>query len=172
MSSSSLARVVRLVAASCFVVFLLHAGLAATGAPATHTAPSTATTSAATTSLGCVVVLECSGVTQKTLPDADGKFVFHDVPAGSCTVSAVPTAPPDAGAAASLGKHAELTAPRDAASGMATGKRQHPPRFQVSIDAGGTADKIAGADDASHNAVHVMVAERRKEFTGHVTLMK
>lgn len=122
----------------------------------------------------CVVVLDCGGVTQKTMPDADGKFVFRDVPAGSCTVSVVETAPPSAGAEASASvKRAEVSAPRDAASGMPTGKRQHAPiRYQVTVDAQPGAKQAAAAEDASTDSVHVTVAERRKEFTGHVTLMK
>lgn len=113
----------------------------------------------------CVVVLECPGVTQKVVPDADGKFVFKDAPAGACTVSVV-EAPPAA-------ERVATAAPRDAASGQASGKRAHrSPAFQVSLDGAPVAARAAAVESSTSGSVSVVLQERRKELTGHVTLIK
>jgi predicted RecA/RadA family phage recombinase len=122
-----------------------------------------------------MVVLDCDGVKQRTVPDAEGKFVFSDVPQGACTVSAVATVPSEAAApqASSAARAGAVTAPRDAASGMATGKRQHKPMsVHVMLDGEPSVARVATADASSRASVSVMVKERRKELTGHVTLIK
>lgn len=122
--------------------------LFATGAQA-------ATSSAVTSATGagaCVVVLDCGGVTQQTVADAEGKFVFTNAPQGECTVRAVENAT------------------REAASGLPTGKRTHKPvRFQVTLDREAAATSPAASSDG---AVKVVARGKGHELKGHVTLIK
>ena len=158
----------------------LAAAVAAPGAAVTR--PVAAPASA------CLVVLECpGGVTQQVAPDATGKFVFKDVPAGSCRVSVIPAAPADPAApvassssssaasttAASSSDRVAVAAPRDAASGMPTGKRMHKPMsFSMVLDQESAAAATATADDSSSKSVTVVVRQRAHELKGHVTLIK
>lgn len=120
----------------------LVAALFASGARA-----ATSTVSAPSATGGVVVVLDCAGVTQQAVPDAAGKFVFSNAPQGECTVSAMEKAP------------------RDAASGLPTGKRMHKPiRYQVTLDG----DSSAAADGAAK----VVARGMGHELKGHVTLIK
>lgn len=142
------------------------AGTATAGA-ATEMAKSPATVCGAS---ACEVVLSCGGAVQKTVPNAEGGFTFHDVPAGTCTVS-VAEATTQAMSGSTAMSSSSAAAPRDAATGMATGKRQHKPMaWQVTMDEL-VAVRSTSADAAS-SAVSVVLPERRKELTGHVTLIK
>jgi hypothetical protein len=162
MSQGTMGRVWRVAAAFGFAAIWITSARAASSAPSS--VPATG---------ACTVLLDCAGVTQKTVPDSAGKFVFHDMPAGSCTVSVIETTPPEAALEASSSvQRSAVTAPRDAASGMPTGKRQHKPlTFQVALD-GVPSTARAAAEGASSSSVSVVVQERRKELTGHVTLIK
>jgi hypothetical protein len=164
-------------------------------------APGTAVTrAAATPASACLVVLECpNGVTQQVAPDATGQFVFKDVPAGSCRVSVVPANPADPAAPvasasssssarssapspassspssspSSSSEGVAVAAPRDAATGMATGKRMHKPlSFSMVLDQESAAAATATADDSSSKSVTVVVRQMAHELRGHVTLMK
>ena len=143
------------------VSMILAQALLANGAQAASPA-----VSAGTGTGGCVVVLDCGGVTQQAVPDADGRFVFRDAPQGECTVRAVENAAPQAAT--------QVAAPRDAASGMATGKRMHKPvRFQVTLEnPPGAARAAAPADLAADGSVRVVARGKGHELKGHVTLIK
>jgi hypothetical protein len=140
---------------------LLSTGAALAGAPVSN-APSSPNVSsmraAAPPASGCVVVLDCDGVTRKTLANAQGQFTFRDVPAGTCTVRAM---------------DGTVMSPRDAASGLPTGKRQHKPMtFVITLDDRVAQERTATVDSAPPDVVSFTNTERRKEFKGHVTLMK
>jgi hypothetical protein len=153
----------------------------ALGVSAGLVAPGPAAARPTATESTFVVVLECPGVTQRVAPDSTGSFVFKDVPAGACKMSLAPTTATDPAAtvassspAASPSSSASsVVAPRDAASGMATGKRMHKPMsFKLSLVGESAAAASARADDASSTSVTVTVQERQKELKGHVTLIK
>jgi hypothetical protein len=110
----------------------------------------------------CVVVLDCDGVKRSVTPNADGSFVLQGVSSGSCTVAASPATTEAAPAATS--RSSAVVAPRDAASGLPTGKRQHKPvSCAVTLD---------GAPSASSKPVQVSSFGKQKEVRGHVTLIK
>ena len=145
----------------------LVAVLAATGAAAAEVAAA----AAAPTPGACVVVLDCPSGKQSVTANADGSFVLRGVPAEACTVAA---APADAAApAAAPSSKTAVVAPRDAASGLPTGKRQHKPMAapaapMCSITLNG-AQATPSADGSS---LQVSSDKRRHELTGHVTLIK
>lgn len=124
----------------------------------------------------CVVVLECPDFMQRVVPEPDGSFVFRDVPSGACKVSVAPAGQPEfvaQPASSSSGARNAVVSPRDAASGLPTGKRQHKPMtFTVSIDGLPNASKTQGIDDWSSDPVRVQMRGKAHELRGHVTLIK
>jgi hypothetical protein len=128
----------------------------------------------------CVVVLECAGSTLSLVPNEDGSFVFQNVPAGACTVRVAPApsssaaepAPVDA-AGSSSSSRSVVVAPRDAASGLPTGKRQHKPlRYTVTLDGEPSSFATRTAEEWSAQPLHVSSRKGGREIRGHVTLMK
>ncbi len=172
----------------------LRQGVVVIGLAAAFSVPCTGIARAAAGAGACVVVLECpNGQKLTAIPDAAGKFVFTDVPPGTCRLSVVSPdakdAPPAAAAntsrvlptvnkvtdAAAPAAKSGVATPRDAASGLATGKRQHQPAvFRITVDDFPTASKTQAFDDWSQSPVSIVVEGkgRRHELTGHVTLMK
>ena len=126
----------------------------------------------------CVVVLEFPGGQKlKAIPDAAGKFVFNNLPAGTGTLSVVaaPLKEAAAGEAVAAPATGGPIKAREAGSGMATGKRQHKPMmFQVALDNSPESAKTQALDDWSVKPVSVVIgaASKSKELTGHVTLIK
>lgn len=129
----------------------------------------------------CVVVLECPGSTQSLVPNADGSFVFQNVPAGACTVRVAPA--PDSAPAAqprvaeasqvSSSSRSAVVAPRDAASGLATGKRQHKPMtYGLTLQGESSSSATRSAEEWSAQPLHVSSRKGGRELRGHVTLIK
>lgn len=129
----------------------------------------------------CVVVLECPGSTQSLVPNADGSFVFQNVPAGACTVRVAPApssssdAQPRAAEAApvSSSSRSAVVAPRDAASGLPTGKRQHKPlTYSLTLEGESSSSATRSAEEWSAQPLHVSSRKGGREVRGHVTLLK
>lgn len=117
---------------------------------------------------GCVVVLDCPSGTQRVTANADGSFVLRDVPAEACTVAAAPAEAP------APSSKAAVVAPRDAASGLPTGKRQHAP---AAAPAGPVCSVALDGAQAtrSEDGASLRVSAGKgssKELKGHVTLIK
>ena len=141
----------------------------------------------------CVVVLTCpDGRKLTAVPDAEGKFVVDGVPPGVCRLSVMPADVKDAASptaaesrvlptvnkvtdAEAPAARSDVTSPRDAATGMASGKRQHKPVvFRITLDDFPTAAKTMALDDWSKTTVSITVdaTKKTRELTGHVTLIK
>src|SRR5262245_58489215 len=87
MNRRSFAKMAWLVAV--FGVTIGAATAGTTARTATAAAPATTATQPMCGSSACEIVLSCGGSVQKTTPDAEGRFTFREVPAGTCTVSVV-----------------------------------------------------------------------------------
>jgi hypothetical protein len=167
------------------------AGLAFLGLSVALLLPAVSLAGAAPDAQGCVVVLAFPGGQKLTaVPDAAGKFVFQNLPAGTGTLSVVVAAPKDpaaddAGTPPAVGKGRGTPAPGDGAGAAkvresptraSTGKRQHnpPPVIRVVLDDAPDAAKTQALDDWQASPVTVVLTaeSRRKELTGHVTLIK
>lgn len=126
----------------------------------------------------CVVVLECPGSTQSLVPNDDGSFVFQNVPAGACTVRVAhapssSTEPASLHAAGSSSSRSAVVAPRDAASGLPAGKRQHKPlRFGLTLEGDSPSSASRTAEEWSAQPLHVSSRKGGREVRGHVTLLK
>jgi hypothetical protein len=158
-------KVLQGVAAAGFGTALLATGLGA-ASPASPTASS-----------ACVVVLECPSFSQTVVPEADGSFVIRDVPSGACSVRVAEAGQAEFSAqpasSSSSSSRSAVVSPRDAASGLPTGKRQHKPMtFSLSLDGLPDSSRTQAIDDWSSKPVRVEMRGKAHELRGHVTLMK